>query len=117
MRTLNYLTKADMNITGLIEPDQRGQLKLVKDAQTSIAEEAKNRLDTSTLQIGQLVCSLAVGDNRDLAYKIFKVNDTTVEIALPDLVMVTVSKDSLYDPNDAVQIFWERVGEAQLTKI
>ena len=97
-------------IPGLIERNKAGKLELLREVAAEIAKEAAIRFDASTLGVGGLICSTAVGN--DKAYKIFKINESTVEIALPDMIMVTVDTTSLYDPSDAEDILWDRINRA-----
>jgi hypothetical protein len=73
------------------------------DVFPKIAEQANVEFDPTTLEIGQLICSLDVGN--DKFYKVFGIGVDTVDIALPDMVMVTVKKSSLYDGVRALEIF------------
>jgi hypothetical protein len=83
-----------------------------------LISRAVERFNPLNMEVGQLICSTEVADTK-LIYKLFKIGEGTVEIALPDMVMVTVPVASLYDPNEIARVASEHImayREAEATK-
>jgi hypothetical protein len=80
--------------------------ELPKSITLDINREANSRFRSDELEVGQLVGTLECGNNNK-AYKVWEIHEDTVVVSLPDLVMQTVSKTSLYDPHICMDIFWE----------
>jgi hypothetical protein len=68
------------------------------------------RENNRTAELDEILCSTEHGTR---THKVFEVNGDTVVIALPDMVMKTVKKDSLYDPSDCEDIFFEIVNSQE----
>ena len=82
-----------------------GHLPVEMKTAINLEANKKFRENPPELEVGQLICTLDCGNNCK-QYKIWKINEDTVEISLPDMVMETVQKTTLYDPEVCQDIFW-----------
>jgi len=96
------------------DPDGRAlrNLKKAGDMSRAIFEQVSleaNKVFQSNhppLEVGELICTVALGNNCK-QYKIFQINEATVTISLPDMVMETVEISSLYYPYMAIKLYLE----------
>lgn len=78
-------------------------MKMIDKIYATAIDGAKKQFKPENLQIGDLVCS-SEAENPRMVYKVFEITGDRVNIALPDMVMVDVSINSLYNASVAEQI-------------